>query len=529
MVSSTDVLVVTASPEEFEAAKSAAGSAVRRWEPCDAGSTAPYLRGVYHCPDGRRLTIALARPTEAGSRSTAALTTALVERLRPACVAMCGGCAGNPSETVPGDVVVADIAYAWDEGRHHASRFEGDHRQIPLDPRTLRAAQDLDPAGLPSHGPATEDEARGWLLDRLFRDLDPQRHPARVRYFPKGTWQRRLARYEADGLIVRRPDGSAALTEAGTAAVRRRRYDDVDGPRRLPFRVLVAPMASGSAVVRHTGIWPALARMGMGRIAAVDREAATVAAVARDREVSRWIVAKGVTHHGDADSDGRYGAFGARASAEVLFALVERATSGGGLVDLDGGRLVFDAAVGRIADQLKPLGKAGRVVAESYAVATELRRLQTDAVEADREVRLAALDQRRRESTATLRQMQRELGRADASAKALRECMVNMQRQTVRPGLQPAELLAYRDLTQHFTTMLVQHHTDLTTGVATVIDKVLNGTGAAALVPGQRVPDRRPAADRAAKRPGDRPGRARGQEARGQEARDGNSGKGRRR
>jgi hypothetical protein len=79
--------------------------------------------------------------------------------------------------------------------------------------------------------------------------------------------------------------------------------------------------------------------------------------------------------------------------------------------------------------------------------------------------------------------MQKELGRADVSAGALRECMVNMQRETVKPGLPLAERRAYVELTQHFTTMLVQHHSDLTGGVADVIDKVLNGSGAAALAP----------------------------------------------
>jgi hypothetical protein len=82
-----------------------------------------------------------------------------------------------------------------------------------------------------------------------------------------------------------------------------------------------------------------------------------------------------------------------------------------------------------------------------------------------------------------LRHMQKELGRADKSAAALRECMVNMQRATVEPGLELAERRAYIDLTRHFTTMLVQHHSELTGGVAVVIDKVLNGSGAAALAP----------------------------------------------
>jgi hypothetical protein len=149
-----------------------------------------------------------------------------------------------------------------------------------------------------------------------------------------------------------------------------------------------------------------------------------------------------------------------------------------GLIRFTGDQVNFEQSVSRIAEQLKPLGDAGRHVAESYALDAEIRRTADD-----QQLKLKVLAQRRKESSATLRQMQKELGRADVSAGALRECMVNMQRETVKPGLPLAERRAYVELTQHFTTMLVQHHSDLTGGVADVIDKVLNGSGAAALAP----------------------------------------------
>lgn len=159
------------------------------------------------------------------------------------------------------------------------------------------------------------------------------------------------------------------------------------------------------------------------------------------------------------------------------------------LVSIEGSQVRFSEAVGRIADSLSPLGgDTGRCVAESYALVTEVRRINEAKAAADREIKLAVLDQRRRESSASLRHMKKELGRADKSAAALRECMVNMQRATVKPGLELAERRAYIDLTQHFTTMLVQHHSELTGGVANVIDKVLNGSGATALAPAARLP-----------------------------------------
>jgi hypothetical protein len=161
-----------------------------------------------------------------------------------------------------------------------------------------------------------------------------------------------------------------------------------------------------------------------------------------------------------------------------------------GLISLAGGHVVFGEAVARIADSLSPLGAAGRIVAESYALVTEMRRINLEKSQAadDKELKLALLERRRQESSATLQQMRKELGRADASARALRECMVNMQRETVKPGLDLEERRAYMDLTQHFTTMLVQHHAELTGGVGAVVDKVLNGAGAAALAPAPRQP-----------------------------------------
>ncbi len=153
------------------------------------------------------------------------------------------------------------------------------------------------------------------------------------------------------------------------------------------------------------------------------------------------------------------------------------------LVSIEGNHVKFSEAVGRVAEQLSPLGDAGRCVAESYALVTEMRRINEARAAGDREIKLAVLEQRRRESTTSLRHLQKELGRADKSASALRECLVRVQRAAFKPGLDKAERRAYVDLTQHFSTMLVQHHSGLTGGVADVIDKVLNGSGATALAP----------------------------------------------
>lgn len=158
------------------------------------------------------------------------------------------------------------------------------------------------------------------------------------------------------------------------------------------------------------------------------------------------------------------------------------------LVRISDGHLVFGEAVSRIAESLNPLGAAARLIAESYALTTEMRRINLEKTQAadSKEITLALLDQRRGESSTMLRQQQQELGRADTSAQSLRECMVNMQRETVKPGLASEERIAYVELTKHFTTMLVQHHTEQAGGLAVALDQLLNGAGATALAPASR-------------------------------------------
>jgi len=323
-----DVLIVTALPEEFDAA-SAAGLAsdpadpgIVQWEQRVLDGSMPFLWGEYRVDRRPRFTVALARPTQMGGRATGSFAATIAAQLNPAALAMCGVCAGSPANTALGDVVVAELVYEWDAGKQSSSGFEGDHRPFQLDPSWLRFAQDLDPAELASYGEASEDEALLWFLEQLHRGQQPRNHPARDSYFPPGTWSPRLARLEERGLIRRERAGVAALTSEGSELVQRRLYDDVDGPQRLPFRVLAAPMASGSSVAADAIVWEQLKTMGQRKISAVEMEAATIATVAHDRRVP-WLIAKGVMDHADARKDDRYKRFAARASAQVMFALLD--------------------------------------------------------------------------------------------------------------------------------------------------------------------------------------------------------------
>lgn len=324
-----DVLIITALKEEYEAARTAglAGYAghpgVAAWEEREPESLTPYLVGTYVLADGSRMTVALARPTRMGATATAPVVSTLVERLRPRCLAMCGVCAGNPADVALGDVVVAELAYAYDEGKRTQDGFDGDHRQIPAPDGWVRAAQDLETTDLPSFGEASPAEARIWLMERLYAGEDPRRHPARSRFLSRASWTEQIQSLQADGLVIR--EGAAlSLTDAGYALIEQVVYDDLEGPRKLPFAVVVGPMASGNVVVKDGLTWDRLKQWGVRSVAGLEMESAIIAQVAHRLGLSDWVVAKGVMDHADPRKDDRYKRFAARSSAEVLFKLLGR-------------------------------------------------------------------------------------------------------------------------------------------------------------------------------------------------------------
>ena len=168
-----DVLIITALKMEFDAAKAAGaammpgGVGVARWEPRSSGEMTPYLLGEFVGPGDVSLSVALARSAHMGGREISPVTSRLVSELRPRCLAMSGVCAGNPARTALGDVVVPTLVYAFDEGKTTSVGFRGSHRQIPVDDRIIRAAQDLSAAELPSFRVATEEQAKLWFLEQL--------------------------------------------------------------------------------------------------------------------------------------------------------------------------------------------------------------------------------------------------------------------------------------------------------------------------------------------------------------------------
>jgi len=315
-----DILIVNALRMELDALTGVLSSIGVTLESSGKESACPYLTGTLAAKE--KLTLALARPTRMGSTPVATIASSLVARLQPRCLAMSGVCAGNPADVALGDVVVAEIAYAYDEGKRVQSGFEGDHRQIPQNDRWLRHIQEFDVSGLSTFGPATEEDGRIWLLEHLAANKDPASHPARQRYLGGGRWTKVVRTLEREGLI-KREQRRFTITKKGLATVDAWHAYDSEPITKLPFSVHVGPMASGNAVVKDGLTWDMLKIMGVRTAISLEMEAAAIAQVAHRLGVPHWIVAKGVMDYADPKKDDRVKPFAARASAEVLIRLLQ--------------------------------------------------------------------------------------------------------------------------------------------------------------------------------------------------------------
>lgn len=317
-----DVLIVAALKMELDAVLGAL--AARRVEMVSSTvDGAPVRTGQMALPSGRTLRLVAARPTRMGPTAASTLASALAIRLGPHAIAMPGVCAGNPAEVALGDVVIAEIAFAHDEGRRTVSGFEPDHRQVPMDDRWLHFAQELTADGLPSYGPAPDD----LVLAQVVRAVSEGRAPAAdllVRRLTGSDARSALLRAEAAGLIQR--SGSAfRLTDEG-AELLDKAYAYGEPPwDTLPYQIRPGPMASGAVVVKDGVTWDALRVAGVRTITALDMEAAAIAQVAHRLRVPRWVVVKGVMDHADPAKDDRVKAFAARAAADVLLRFLEGA------------------------------------------------------------------------------------------------------------------------------------------------------------------------------------------------------------
>ena len=324
-----DVLVITALKDELEAFKRAAKwhagrhRGVRSWRIVSLTDEISYEIGDYHIEGKGLFSIALARPERMGGIALAPVATLLADRLKPTCLAMCGVCAGNPDDAALGDVIIANLAFQWDEGKSKPTGFEGDLFTNPAPAIWGHLDAIVAANSLPSYGPARKEDACRWFCENIYLNKNPKKHPSYSSYFPANKWNEWIKYIEEEMQFISGDEENWQLTDAGIKYVHRERRMDGMTPNRLPFRILVGPMASGNYVAADGESWDQLAtERGQRKTIGLEMEAAAIGFVARVLGIKKWVVMKGVMDHADLNKDNRFKPFAARASAEALIAFL---------------------------------------------------------------------------------------------------------------------------------------------------------------------------------------------------------------
>lgn len=326
-----DVLIVTAVKEEYDEALKVQDGGLDEWlhETGPTGFEVAFR--TYRTASGTQIRVALTRAPEMRGVAASNAAWPLIQKYNPRCLAMCGVCAGRRGDTNLGDVIVGDLLYTYDAGtvvaeydangkRHE--RFKGEPSPYRLDGRWKQRAESFlvasDAEWLKTRPLSLESQCN-WLLERLFAgEADPAQHPERSASCP--AWKEAITRLRKLELVT---SSGLALTPKGRVHVEELRILHPDGrPTQPPFRILVAPMATGSSVVRDQRVFERLSD-SMRKVIGLEMEAAAIGAIANVSGI-RMLVMKGVMDHADEDKDDGFKSFAARASAECLISFLRK-------------------------------------------------------------------------------------------------------------------------------------------------------------------------------------------------------------
>jgi len=329
---SVDVLILTALQDELEAVLVLGEGGRAGWdERKDQQGFRCYRRGVDNGRGGL-LRVATAWTGEMGGRTAAMRAQQLIGELDPACLAMCGICAGYRKKVALGDVIVADQLYSYDEGKVVAA--EGKPAEVWHSLRTfdLQAtwkmdaaflARELDLSDLSRARPRSRATQQRWLLSALLAQEEaggsvPGAHPERKIRCP--DWTELVREMQMAGLVALQ-GGKLSLTAAGREQAQNDQVLYVDGlPEDPPFQIHVGAIATGAAVQEDPRLFERLRRLVRTTLGA-EMEGAAIGDVAARFE-KRAIVVKAVSDLADEEKDDSFRNFACRVSAEVLMAFL---------------------------------------------------------------------------------------------------------------------------------------------------------------------------------------------------------------
>lgn len=317
-----DVVIITAADGEDEGVRAVVEGALGKWLEDNAPVGAHRVwRNTFRAREGGALRVALTKALAMGVEASATAVTELSAALDPQCIAMCGICAGRPKWTDLGDVIVATKVYRYDVGaireQEGVKTFTPDMTTYQL-PALWKSM--VDRVKVPEYIPweLSREEQAQWLLRELGLGRDPLTASDRKVRCPDWANVLEFLRSQPDARLALE---ALSLSDAGRTWVRLDQEEYPDGPPpRRPPRVWAYPMATGSALRQSDRVWDDVAQHDR-LVAAIDMEAAAIgfAGWASDR---KHVVVKGVMDFAEPNRSHGYRRFPARASAEVLIALL---------------------------------------------------------------------------------------------------------------------------------------------------------------------------------------------------------------
>ncbi len=335
-----DVLIITAIPLEYRAVLRVddGASPDSKWTEQAGPLNLPISTRAFLTTSGELLHVGVVCAPNMGEANAAAVATAafLQSDIPPRCLAMCGVCGGWREKCSLGDVIIADRVWKYDAGKIRRSTdpkgatietFEGDITTYNLSPPWKLAAEKMSAEPSPEwvrERPLPLWYQGDWILEQLHLKQVPMNQTARAEECPDfGLAIEYLRRKE---LITKK---GLEMTSAGQEHIEELLLKNPDGrPLPPPWGIRVAPIATGSAVVKDDTIFSRRLAGSIRQVTGIEMEAAGIAATAELLNADNHIIVKAVMDHADTEKDDRYKEFAARAAAECLLKFLRQNQSG---------------------------------------------------------------------------------------------------------------------------------------------------------------------------------------------------------
>lgn len=331
-----DVCVVCALPEEAEAViKIFSHYAGQSFESMfNPRTRREYRSVVLHNRKREELRIHVSWPPNYGPVEMGLHLRPLLEEFRPRFILMAGICAGDPHRVKLGDLVVADRAYLYENGKvildeegkqvhlHDTETWHADKETLQF-ARMFRAWEELVTA-LPR--PLSRRQQKEWLLNRLLMEetMCVDHIPFEELKRDAPDWRKLVKDLQYGDL----PFLAQERVLRDREGVRELRYRDEPFPFQDPLqaRCLITPMASGSAV-RADEPFRDIQVPVRGTVA-IDMEGAVFYRVAAEFPGTYALLVKGICDYADSEKDDTYHTYAAEASASYALAFIQEYVNG---------------------------------------------------------------------------------------------------------------------------------------------------------------------------------------------------------